>query len=100
MGTLNEALRLVRVFHDLNQTKLAETLGISKSYLSEIESGKKPISMELLKKYSENFKIPASSLMLFSEEMENEKFSEKARFFLAKKIIKMMAWAEEMKGAK
>jgi transcriptional regulator with XRE-family HTH domain len=100
MGTLNEALRLVRVFHDLNQTKLAETLEISKSYISEIESGKKPISMELLKKYSEYFNIPASSLLLFSEEMESGKISEKSRFFIAKKIIKMMAWAEEMKAAR
>ena len=100
MGTLNEALRLVRVFHDLNQTKLAETLKISKSYLSEIESDKKPITMELLKKYSEYFNIPASSLLLFSEEMESGKISEKSRFFIAKKIIKMMAWAEEMKAAR
>lgn len=100
MGTLNETLRLVRVFHDLNQSKLAENLGISKSYLSEIESSKKPITMELLKKYSENFQIPASSLMLFSEKMENGNMSEKSRFYLAKKIIKMMAWAEEMKASK
>ena len=36
---LSEALRLIRVFHDLKQTELADRLGVSKSYLSEIESG-------------------------------------------------------------
>lgn len=34
---LSEALRLIRVFHDMKQTELAQRLGISKSYLSEIE---------------------------------------------------------------
>ena len=37
----SDALRLVRVFHDMSQTALAERLGISKSYLSEIEKGEK-----------------------------------------------------------
>ena len=36
---LSEALRLIRVFHDMKQTELADRLSISKSYLSEIEGG-------------------------------------------------------------
>ena len=65
----HEALRLVRVFHDLNQSTLAERLEISKSFLSEIESGKKTISLELLNKYAEIFNMPVSSLMFFAELM-------------------------------
>lgn len=92
MTALHEALRLVRVFHDMNQTQLAEKLQISKSYLSEIESGKKSINIELLEKYSTVFDIPVSSLMLFSEKLESNKLSERTRVFVADKVMKIMGW--------
>jgi transcriptional regulator with XRE-family HTH domain len=59
---LNKALRLMRVFNDLSQKELAEKLGISKSLISEIESGKKNSTIELLNKYSNFFDIPVSSI--------------------------------------
>jgi transcriptional regulator with XRE-family HTH domain len=65
-----EALRLLRTYHKTTQTKLAADLGISKSYLSEIESGKKNITLELLRQYSVRFDVPLSALFFFSEEME------------------------------
>jgi transcriptional regulator with XRE-family HTH domain len=100
---LNEALRLVRVFHDIKQSQLAEMLGISRSYLSEIESGKKVANIDLLEKYAEIFEIPPSSLLLFSENIEKGIPSEKARVMFAKKIIKIMNWlsdTEDTKGGK
>ena len=66
---LSEALRLIRVFHDLNQSDLAEQIEISRSYLSEIEGGKKEPSLELIKKYSVRFNIPVSSIMFFAENL-------------------------------
>lgn len=87
----HEALRLVRVFHDLSQTALADRLGISKSYLSEIESGKKTVTLELLEKYAEVFNMPASSLLFFSERLSDSK-SEKVRAAVAGKVIKMLDW--------
>jgi transcriptional regulator with XRE-family HTH domain len=57
---LAEALRLIRVFHDMKQQELAERLGLSKSYVSELESGKKVPSIEVIQKYSDTFDIPAS----------------------------------------
>jgi transcriptional regulator with XRE-family HTH domain len=92
---LNEALRLVRVFHDINQSLLAEKLQISKSYLSEIESGKKSPTLDILERYSEIFEIPVSSILLFSEKMDDNSFSEKSRVFVASKIIKIMNWVSE-----
>lgn len=89
---LNKALRLIRVFHDMSQTKLAKKLGISKSYLSEIESGKKTISVNLLDNYVKVFNIPASSLLLFSENLKSDKLSERTRVFAANKIIKILDW--------
>lgn len=87
----HEALRLVRVFHDMNQTTLAERLQISKSYLSEIESGKKQVTLELLQKYADTFGMPLSSLLLFAEQVEGGT-REKVRTAIAGKVVKMLDW--------
>lgn len=92
---LNEALKQIRLFHRLKQIELATELCISKSYLSEIESGRKSVSIELLEKYADHFSIPISSLMLFSENMEAAKKSDKFRLGCARKIIKIMEWIGE-----
>jgi len=94
---LNEALKQIRLFHQVKQSDLADSLGISKSYLSEIESNKKPVSMDLLKKYAEYFSIPASSLMLFSENIDTSKRSEKLKFQCAKKVVSLMEWINASK---
>lgn len=89
------ALKLVRSFHRLKQTDLAERLNISNSYLSEIESGVKSPSIELLGKYSEIFGIPISTLLLFSERLEEKKFSERVRVQSGGKILRMLEWVAE-----
>lgn len=86
-----EALRLVRVFHDMSQTALAERLQISKSYLSEIESGKKQVTLELLQKYADTFGMPLSSLLFFTEQVEGGA-RERVRTSIAGKVIKMLDW--------
>ena len=97
---LNEALRLIRVFHDINQSALAERIGISRSYLSELESGKKTPSLDLLEKYSVIFDIPPSSMLLFSEHLEQDSISERTRVSVAKKIIRIMNWLSETESIK
>ena len=87
----HEALRLVRVFHDMSQTALAERLKISKSYLSEIESGKKQVTLELLQKYAATFGMPLSSLLFFAEQVEG-RARERVRTSIAGKVVKMLDW--------
>lgn len=87
----HEALRLVRVFHDMNQSTLTERLQISKSYLSEIESGKKQVTLELLQKYANTFGMPLSSLLFFAEQVEGGA-REKVRTAIASKVVKMLDW--------
>lgn len=89
---LNKALRLVRVYHDLSQVDTAERLGLSKSYVSEIEKGSKNVSMATLQKYSDAFDIPMSSLLLFAEKVEGAGKSENVRVFVADKAVKMLDW--------
>lgn len=93
---LNRALRLLRTYHQLSQLELAKKLGLSNSYLSEIETGLKAPSIDILQKYSELFRMPVSSIMLFAEEMESgRKFGSKLRIASADKILKLLEWLEQ-----
>ena len=96
---LFEALRLIRVFHDMKQTELAGRLSISKSYLSEIESGKKQPRMDLVERYSSEFGIPSSSILFFAESLAHPSGSataaHKARSVIARKVIYFLKLVEE-----
>jgi len=90
---INEALKLVRVYHNLNQKKLADALELSPSYLNEIESGKKQVTMDVLEKYSHYFKIPTSSLLYFAEQKSRHDGHRRVNP-IAAKAIKMLDWIE------
>lgn len=92
---LHRALRLMRVFHDLSQKDLAEKLDISKSYLSEIESGKKQPTLLLLDRYSEAFDIPVSSIMFFSEHIGEKPSHKKLKTAISSKILKILEFIAE-----
>lgn len=89
-----EALRLVRSYHDINQSDLASVLGISRSYLSEVESGKKVPSLDLLQRYASHFEIPLSSLVLFSENAGESPRDLSVKQMLGKKAVAILQWLE------
>jgi len=89
---LSKALLLLRKYHDLTQSQLSSELGVSNSHLSEIESGKKQPSLDVLGRYSVFFEIPLSSIIFFSEHIDDKKVTEKARIGLAGSILTMLEW--------
>lgn len=95
---LSEALRLLRIFHDLKQNELAERLGLSKSYISELEKGNRNPSLEVVEKYARAFNIPTSSILFFSENLseanEGKWSSDKAKQTIAKKVIGFLQFVE------
>jgi transcriptional regulator with XRE-family HTH domain len=97
---LGEALRLLRTFHDLNQTETAKKLGISKSYLSEIENEEKQPTLALLQKYSNEFDLPISSIMFFAESVDSKTSYDTARTIVASKIVKLLRFLEERTDGK
>lgn len=97
---LNRALKLIRSYHDISQTDLSAQLGVSNSFLSEIESGKKQPSIDLLTKYSQKFDIPLSSIVFFSEKLDESKASDKIRLGVARKIISILEWNDNKNAAK
>lgn len=100
---LSEALRLLRVFHDMKQGELAERLELSKSYISEIENGNRTPSLEVIEKYADFFNVPVSSIMFFSEQL-GIKDGDKprgggARKVIASKILNFLKLVEERTAA-
>lgn len=92
------ALKIIRDYHRLSQTEVATRVGLSKSYVSELEAGAKKASLEVLERYAEEFRIPMSSLMLFAERAENTDAPERARTFAADKVLKMLEWLRDTTG--
>jgi transcriptional regulator with XRE-family HTH domain len=90
---IDKALTLIRVFHNIKQKDLAENLGVSPSYLSEIESGKKQVTVELLQKYADHFRIPVSSLLYFSEQVDRAGQQHSGNP-IAAKALKMLEWLD------
>lgn len=69
---MHETLKILRIFYGYKSVEMAELLGISQSFLSEIENNKKKVTLELLDKYSKILKIKVSTIVLLSESLENE----------------------------
>lgn len=99
---IHKALKNIRQFHNIKQSELSVKLGISNSYLSEIESGKKSPNLELLSKYSEIFDIPVSSLLFFSESLESndKKLSSRFQKKSSKLIIRLLEWSNTIEQQK
>ena len=90
----HRALKLIREFHRLSQSEVAMRLGLSNSYVSELEKGTKKASLDVLEKYAAAFRIPLSTLLLFAEKVGDNRLSERVRVIAAGKIMKMLEWVE------
>lgn len=93
---LNRALKIVREVHRMKQGELADSLGISKSYLSELERGEKKVSLDVLNKYANTFDVPASTFLSFMEALEGESETRRAR---AEKLLSVLSWTVENESA-
>ncbi len=90
----NRALKTIRLYHRVTQAELADQIGISRPYLNEIERNKKTPSLDILQKYADRFDVPLSSIMLFAERSQDTSV-DKARVFVADKVLKMLEWIAE-----
>jgi transcriptional regulator with XRE-family HTH domain len=90
---INRALKLLRNYHNLKQKDLAVMLDLSPSHLSEIEAGSKPVSYDLLERYSQVFKMPVSNIAMFAE-ISDQKGKPSLQFKIADKALKVMEWLE------
>lgn len=87
IGTI---LKKTRMIYDMSAKELASELKISPSYVSEIENNKKAPTMELLEKYANTFNMKLSSLILLSENYEDEKQKNKSEKYIQRKMIELI----------
>jgi len=62
---LGEKVKLLRNRRGLNQDDLAEVLGLSRSQISNLESGRRNLSVKQLEKLCEYFKVDMSYFLMF-----------------------------------
>lgn len=82
-----QALKELRTSHGLKVVELAQKLGMAKSHISELESGAKNPTLNVLKAYAVQFKINASEILLLAEFLDNSKALDD---YLCPKIKAMM----------
>lgn len=79
---IGDVLKRTRIIYGYKANEMSSELGISASYLSEIENNKKQPSLELLQKYADIYGIRLSSLILLSENMDEAEKSGKGTSFV------------------
>ncbi len=90
---INRALRLLRVYHNLKQKDLAARLGISSSHLSEIESGAKGVTYEMLENYAKVLNIPVSTITMFAD-ASGSKDTKSVVTRVSDKALRLLEWLD------
>lgn len=87
---INDALRLLRLYCGLSQADLAKKLSVSQSMVSDVESGRKSVTMDLLEAYSEAVGVRMSQLLFFAEEIEGQPVTHRGQLIVADKVLKLL----------
>ncbi|WP_142113805.1 helix-turn-helix transcriptional regulator [Bosea sp. AK1] len=87
---INDALRLLRLYLGLSQKQIATELELSQSMVSEIESGTKSVSMEVLERYSSKLHVRMSQLLFFAEELEGEPIKTRGKLIIASRVLSLL----------
>ena len=69
---IGTALRSIRNIYGLSAKEVSDSIGISPSFLSEVESGKKTPTLETLEKLSALYEIRVSTLLYIAEEIKDD----------------------------
>lgn len=75
MEDLNEALRLLRVLHDFSQREMAARLGISYSYINQLERNVREPTLSLIERYAKALDMKSSSILGFADKLKNARCS-------------------------
>lgn len=95
---IGDVLKRTRAIYGYKASEMCLKLGISASYLSEIENNKKQPSLELLEKYAKIYGIRLSSLILLSENMDQAEKTGKSTVFIKNMMIRLIQGMSEIAG--
>lgn len=85
-------IKLLRVAEQVPQEQLAEDLGVTRAYLSQVENGREP-SLAFLKNVSERFSVPLP-LLVISDHDANCEITSALRSLVEKLLLaKINLWS-------
>jgi transcriptional regulator with XRE-family HTH domain len=87
---INDALRLLRLYLGLSQKQISSEVQLSQSMISDIESGNKEVSMDVLERYSEKLNVRMSQLLFFAEELNGEPVRTRGKLIIANRVLKLL----------
>jgi len=87
---IGDVLKRTRAIYGYKAVEMSSLLGISASYLSEIENNKKQPSLEILEKYANIHGIRLSSLILLSENIDEAVKSGKGTAMIRNMMIHLI----------
>ncbi len=88
--TINEALRLLRLYCRYSQAEIAERVGVTQSLISDVEGARKSVSMDLLEAYSAAVGVKMSQLLFFAEEIEGQPIARRGQLIVAEKVLHLL----------
>ncbi len=83
--TQREALRYLRIVSGKTNLEFADSIGISTSYLSELETGRKKYTIPLLAMYANVFGVKLSTILAYTERMQQRSLGD-----IQRKIIEFV----------
>ncbi len=90
---IERALKLAREYSDVSAAEMANTLEVSRSYISELESGKKRVTVDILNKYADALRLPASAFLDFSDALGGTTNPDRQR--RAEKLVHILSWVTD-----
>ena len=76
-------IKRLRTSEAMSQAELADTLHVTRAYLSQVENGRKRASLDFLRHVADHFRVPVTLLLAWdsSRHAESEIYSELQRLY-------------------
>lgn len=84
---LGNVLKSLRIVQNLSVKELSEKLGLSSTYICDLEANRKRPSLDLLDKYSKVLGVHRSTLLYFDEEGKKNNYDHKKLLFSILKVF-------------
>lgn len=75
MATLGKVLKLFRLTEERTTSSVAKEIGVSHAYICYLEADKKKPTVDMLKRISDCYKIPASEFLRIEELSKDKEYN-------------------------
>ena len=82
MSSIGNILKLIRTHRDISQGDMARLLGVTQNFLSQVENGKKDVSIGKLREFAEKLGISNEILIIAGCDTPNELHGNDKKNFL------------------